>query len=117
MTTCWTLPNLHLCHLPELYFLLSPLHKFVHGVRRAVTDEVIKHQSCMGGSQFSDHHLLAQMSSSSESFRFHGLPEDLARLVIEILADVSPNTAFTCALVSKKVNAWSVLGTILALVD
>ncbi|KAJ2924612.1 hypothetical protein H1R20_g12483, partial [Candolleomyces eurysporus] len=39
-------------------------------------------------------------------FCFSDLPEDLCRLVFELVAESDPETGRSCALVSKEVNAW-----------
>ncbi|RXW17601.1 hypothetical protein EST38_g8252 [Candolleomyces aberdarensis] len=45
-------------------------------------------------------------TSLMEIFRFSDLPEDLCRLVLELVAELDPETGRSCALVSRKVNAW-----------
>jgi Fe-S cluster biosynthesis and repair protein YggX len=44
------------------------------------------------------------VNSASTTFRFSDLPEDIGRLIFEIVADNGWGPA--CALVSKKVQAW-----------
>lgn len=44
----------------------------------------------------------------ASGFRFPSLPEDIGRTVFELLAEDSARDGLTCALVSKKVQSWSV---------